>query len=165
MNKKNIVCFDTHIVIWGVKKTANPEQEDCIPKAVHLIEKCEKDGIEIIIPSVVVAELLCILDDDEKNKLLGTLEKHFLIIPFDLHAALHYSQIWRRHHGLRAELGVTREQMKADFMIVSTAVARGASCIYSHDGPLRAFAKGHIEIKELPPAPPRQLSFDYEKTP
>lgn len=39
----NLVCFDTHIIIWGIKKQATPGQEGNIEKAKDLIEMCEKD--------------------------------------------------------------------------------------------------------------------------
>jgi hypothetical protein len=36
-----LVCFDTHIIIWGVKGQATSGQEDKIDKAKYLInQKC-----------------------------------------------------------------------------------------------------------------------------
>jgi hypothetical protein len=53
MNRR-IVCFDTQVVIWGIKKEAIPEQEHMIARATALIEKCQEDDTKIIIPSITV---------------------------------------------------------------------------------------------------------------
>lgn len=50
----DLVCFDTQIIIWGVKRQATPGQEDNIDKAKYLINTCEENGIDIMVPSVVV---------------------------------------------------------------------------------------------------------------
>lgn len=40
--------------------------------------------------------------------------------------------------------------MKADLMIIATALAKGASCIYSEDSGLKKFAQDYIDGKPLP---------------
>ena len=40
--------------------------------------------------------------------------------------------------------------MKADYLIMATALAKGADCIYSEDAGLKKFAQGHINVRPLP---------------
>ncbi len=148
----DIICFDTQIVIWAVKKEATPGQEDMILKAEILLNMCNENKSEIIIPSIVIAELLSGLPPDRHSFFIKVIEKNFSIPPFDLHAAAVYAKIWRNSKELRKEekeRGAKREEMKADSMIVAIAKARGAICIYSEDPRLRKFAEGYIEAKSL----------------
>ena len=41
-------------------------------------------------------------------------------------------------------------------MILATALARKVDVLYTHDGPLRKVADGLLEVRELPPPPPKQ---------
>jgi len=139
----NLVCFDTQIIIWGVKRQATPGQEDNIDKA-----KCEKDGIDIMVPSVVVAEILCALEPGLH-----------IVPPFDTQAALHFAEMWRNKKQLKDESGISRAEMKADYMITATAIARGAKCIYSQDAGLKKFAQDYIDVRPLPSIE-RQMSIE-----
>ena len=154
MNK--IICFDTSILIWGIKQESNPEQEQNIEKAAHLIRTCSRDGTVVIIPSIVVAELLSGVDAKIRDNILKGLSG-FRVVPFDLQAALLYAKIWTKDARRKAKsLEITRTETKADSMIVATAIAHGATCVYSHDNGLGVFADGHIEVCELPNVPPKQ---------
>lgn len=164
---RNLVCFDTQIVIWGMKEDAIPEQEHMIARATALIEKCQEDATKIIVPSIVVAELLSGASERESNQLLAALQKHFIVPPFDIQAAQYFAKLWRDkelREGLKNE-GATRAEMKADCLIVATAVARGARYIYSHDPKLEKFGRGHIEVRGLPPPPPSQSTFLKDQEP
>jgi hypothetical protein len=79
----DLVCFDTHIIIWGVRGRATSGQEDKIEKAKYLIGKCEKDNIKIIVPSVVVAEVLCALEPKLHNAVSELMHRKFIVPPFD----------------------------------------------------------------------------------
>lgn len=158
---RNLVCFDTQIVIWGIKREAIPDQEHMITRATALIEKCQENDTKIIIPSIVVAELLSGTLQRENNQLVTALQNYFIVPPFDIQAAQYFARLWRDkelREGLRNE-GATRAEMKADCLIVATAVARGARCIYSHDPRLERFGQGHIAVRGLPPLPPSQSTF------
>ena len=56
--KNSIVCLDTQIVIWGVKKQSTPDQSEMILRAEYLLEKFLSSGTKILVPSIVVAEIL-----------------------------------------------------------------------------------------------------------
>jgi predicted nucleic acid-binding protein len=141
----DLVCFDTQIIIGGVKRQATPGQEDNIDKAKNLISICEKDGINIMVPSVVVAEILCSLELGLHSAFSELMHRRFIVPPFDTQAALHFAKIWKNKKQLKDEGGISRAEMKADFMITATALARGAKCIYSQDVGLKKFAQDYTK--------------------
>lgn len=155
----DLVCFDTQIIIWGLKEEATDGQEVNIDKAKYLIDTCEKDGVDIIVPSIVVAELLCALDPSLHNDFRKQMHRRFIVPPFDTQAALHFAKIWREKYQFKDEYGISRTKMKADFMITATAIARGAKCIYSEDIKLKKFAQDYIDVRPLPIIE-RQMSIE-----
>lgn len=155
----DLVCFDTQIIIWGVKRQATPGQKDKIDKAKYLISICERDGIDIMVPSVVVAEILCALDSSLHNAFSEFMHRRFIVPPFDTQAALHFAEMWRNKKQIKDDSRISRAEMKADFMITATAMARGAKCIYSEDVGLKKFAQDYIDIRPLPSIE-RQMSIE-----
>jgi predicted nucleic acid-binding protein len=100
-----------------------------------------------MIPSIVVAEFLCEIEPEKHHAVNEFMHRRFIIPPFDTQAALRFADIWRKR---RKEKVIARAEMKADFMITATAMARGANCIYSKDAGLRRFAQDYIEVRALP---------------
>ena len=83
---------------------------------------------------------------------INLFKKQFIIAPFDALAASKFSLIWQANKPaddakqiIREH--ITRAELRADSMIVATAVARKAECIYSHDKWIKTFAKGFIDVK------------------
>jgi predicted nucleic acid-binding protein len=81
-----------------------------------------------------------------------------MVAQYDIRAALYYAKIWRAKSDKSKlkelqENGKTRQELKADRMIVATALANGSECIYSHDGGLKVFGDGFIEVRSVPPGP------------
>lgn len=155
----DLVCFDTHIIIWGVRGKATSGQENNIEKAKYLISKCEEDGIKIMVPSVVVAEFLCALESRLHSDVSELMHRRFIVSPFDTQAALYFAEMWRNKKQTKDESGISRAEMKADYMITATAIARGAACIYSEDVGLKKFAQDYIDVKPLPSIE-RQMSIE-----
>lgn len=152
-----LVCIDTQILVWGVKQEANSEQDEMIGKAINFLEHLDENKVKVIVPAIVVAELLMPIPIKAQSSFMSLIQENFLIVPFDGAAAAHFAQIWQQNkdHNILEEVkagfhNATRSEMKADYMIVATAVARRARCIYSNDGPLTKFAKGCIEVRRMP---------------
>jgi predicted nucleic acid-binding protein len=82
-----------------------------------------------------------------------------MIPPFDTQAALHFEKMWRNRKQVKDQNGISRAEMKADFMIAATAIARGAECIYSEDAGLKKFAQDYIDVRPLPRIA-RQMSIE-----
>lgn len=148
------VCIDSQVIIWGIKQQATGGQEDMITKAADFFQWIDRNGHEIIIPSVVVAEVLAPEPAGIRSRYLEILNNNFIIVNFDNIAALKYAEIL---HGrfedvkrLAADNGVVKQKMKLDHLIISCAIVNGANCIYSYDKGLKSFASGLIDVREFP---------------
>lgn len=102
-----------------------------------------------MLPAVVVAEVLCSLEPAIHNEFNALIQRLFVVAPFDTQAAAHFAVMWRMSKQLHGKTGISRAEMKADFMIVATAIARNARCIYSEDVGLRKFAQNYIKVCSL----------------
>lgn len=149
----NLVCLDTNIVIWGIRKVAAVGQEEMMTRASNLFKLFEADKTVIIVPSIVVAEILSGLEPKFHQPFMTAIQSRFMMPSFDSHAAMLYAQVWqayKNHQSPSIEPPRPREGLKADSFIIAIALANKASCIYSHDKHLKTMATGFIEVKTLP---------------
>lgn len=150
------VAFDNHVLIWGIKEEATPGQEVMIPRTKHFIDECTKNKMTMMIPSVVLAELLTAIDPKHHTMVNNLIAQSFLVPPFDSASAIIFARLWQERQAsgaidsIKLELGATRQELKADCMIVASALAHRAEAIYSHDDKLKKFANGAIPILEIP---------------
>ena len=153
-----LVVFDTHILIWGVQKTARQEQKDMISKTERFFKHLDDNHAKVLIPSVVLSEFLMPIPAAEMGTYLQKFEEKFMVIPYDAMAALEFAKIWQSKQEddtiqvLRHE-GFSKHHLKVDSMIVATAINQKATCIYSHDSGLNKLASGYIAVKEIPSLP------------
>ena len=154
----DLVCLDTDVVIWGIKGEATPGQEDMVPRAKAFLKNLDDKGTRVLIPAVVVAELLIKVQVGLHSDVLSFFQRRFIIGDFDLPASSHFARIWQTRMDDQTipslqSAGVFRTKLRADCMIVATAIAHGASCIYSHDRGVHRFAEGHILVAQIPELP------------
>lgn len=161
-------CLDNNILIWGVRGVATSGQEEMIQRAQTFFEDLDTSDADILVPSVVVAEFLAGVPKQQHLGLLDVLNRRFQVVPFDVRTAAVAAELWRdaaeRNPHLKDQIreafpGTERAKIKADLMILATALARGADVLYTHDGPLKMAAEGRIEVRELPPPRPRQADL------
>lgn len=116
-----LICFDTNFVIWGIKQEASPGQEHCIKRANYVIEQCEENGDQIVVPALVVGEALCAIPENERSDFVRFLPAQgCLIMPYDSKAAIHYAKMWSDRNGSGE---FSREEMKTDYLIAAVALA------------------------------------------
>ena len=159
------VCLDNHILIWGIRGISTPGQEGMINRAQALFEDLDESDADIMVPAVVVSEFLAGVPKPQHSGLLEVLNRRFQIPPFDVRTAAVAAGLWRdaaeRNPHLREVVreafpGTEKSKIKADMMILATALVRKADILYTHDGPLRATAADFIEVRDLPAPRPRQ---------
>ena len=164
------ICLDNHILIWGVRGVSSPGQEEMIPRCQAFLEELDAIDAEILVPSVVVAEFLAGAPKEQHTELLDVLHRRFELPPFDVRMAAVAAQLWRegaeQNPHLREQVrqlfpGTEKSKIKADMMILSTALVRRADVLYTHDGPLRTVAQNRLEVRELPPPPPKQTILPF----
>jgi len=159
-----IVCFDTHVVIWGIKEEASSSQQDMIERAKELIRQCEAQEDTVVIPALVVGEVLCNLPVASQPSLWQALNDNFIIAPYDARAALHNAQIWQEQATVRQTLRsqeTPRQAIKTDITILATALAYNCEILYTEDNDLAQLADRYIKVKKISdvPIPPQQLGL------
>jgi predicted nucleic acid-binding protein len=152
-----VVCLDTMILIWGVKRESGPSQELKIKNAVAFLKDLEEQGAQIIIPAPVLAEVLTRVPEERFEEISGFISTHFMVMPFDAAAAVVAARLRQTvaGNGVMKQLtdaGVSKREIKLDIQIAAVAIAQHASCIYSNDGEMSKVACGMIEVKDMPHA-------------
>jgi predicted nucleic acid-binding protein len=147
------VAIDTTILVWGVRKERPKDgRADLVERCVRLIEWVESDGGSIIVPSIAAAEYLIGCSPESRELQRKELFENFFVAPFDGRAAAIAADLYDRNLVAIARKGANapRQSLKADFNVIATAIAHGASCIYAGDNHMEAFACGRIPVKTAP---------------
>jgi len=151
-----LICLDTHVLIWGIQEVSTPNRSQMIPKAKAFLTSLDLGDDQGLVPSVVVAELLLSVPPEVHTAFTTRLGGYFSTPPFDLKAATIFAQICQAKkesriiEDLQQNLDATRTELRADCMIVATAIAQNAGYIISHDAKLKRFAEGYISVYEIP---------------
>ncbi len=160
------ICLDTQIISWGIFERCSDGQENNIQYAKKLLEQICGNGDEIIMPTVVVAELLTPLHESQHPMAMNLLDMAVTCAPFDLGCASRFALLWQRKNdeGVVKDLmknhDAKRQEVKADCLIVATAAQNKVDVIYSNDKKLRKFATGVVDAEDLPQIPVQQsLNF------
>ena len=156
------VGIDTMVMIWGLQskgaKRGNPRQPNLRElqiRAVILLDMLELDHAQIIVPTVMVAELLVGVERQFHGDFLADLQTRFFCPPFDLRARALAAELWQFHKGLPKPDQLQRSVLKADVMIIATARATGAGTFYSHDASCRRLAQqAGMVAEDLPTSHP-----------
>lgn len=153
------VCLDNNILIWGIRGVSTPGQAGMISRTQALFQDLDESDADIIVPAVVVSEFLAGVPKPQHPGLLEVLNRRFQLPPFDVRTAAVAAGLWRdaaeRNPHLREVVreafpGTEKAKIKADIMILATALVRNADVLYTHDGPLRTIADNLIEVRDLP---------------
>ena len=148
-----MICFDTHVLIWGVQKTAKPGQEYLVERTLRYIRHLDQQNKQIMIPAPVVGEYLSHFNGSDLTKQKELIQRYFFVPSLDFHAAAIQAEI-EGDRGLlkriRSGSGLDRQQLRVDSQIIAVALANKAEKIISHDPHMRELAQGRIEIEEIP---------------
>lgn len=157
-----IFAIDSNTCIWAIKGHGD---QGMIERAAYLLAQMDAGGHILLVPTIVLAEVLAPEPLEKHVVIMDKLAKNTIIADFDLRAASIYANMFRNKieelKKFGDEIGVDNQKMKADHLILASAIAQGANCIYSHDKGIRAFGQKYIDVRDLPSIPPRQpLLFD-----
>lgn len=145
-----IVCIDSHVFIWGIKKKPGPEQIAMVERTEKFFQWIDANRIQVIIPSIVIAEVLLPEPLGTHAKYLEIIHEIFIVASFDERAAVKYAEIagkkWGDLKQLCLDTGIRREKMKLDHMIIACGLVNGATRIYSNDPDIKTFGHDIIEV-------------------
>lgn len=148
------------------KLVSNPEGRINV-----LINKLQKEGTKIVVPTPVLSEILVIAGTAGPSY-LSILEKTsvFRIAPFDIRAAVEVAAMAQRDRSLPKKLKssvATWAKVKYDRQIVAIGKTLGTTAIYSDDNDLKALAKAYsiepsgIADLPLPPEDPQTSLLEH----
>lgn len=158
--EKPVVAIDSMTLVWGIRQVGSPEQ---LRRAKYLFDLLDDQGAQIIVPSVVVSEFLVCIEPERHAAIIATISSRFLIAPFDARcASLAATMFVAGKGGINKGQPNARICLKADCLVVATAVCHGAKRFYSGDQECRDRAAKYIEVRDLPMT--SELLFD-ESTP
>lgn len=169
-----MVVFDTSVLAISFDKNAAVPLDpstgvpiaDCQARIDYLLKNLGASKVRIIIPTPVVAEFMVMGGPDREKRVdLIANSKVFLVAPFDLRAAVECALIEEGEVRVALPSSETKAKVKFDRQILATAIARGATTIYTGDKQLASRAKrcGLQAVLtwelELPPAAPESPQF------
>lgn len=151
-----LICLDTNVLIWGLKKQASPAQPEMIPRARAYLEWIETNGRRAAIPAPSLAEALIKIGIGSREGLLREITKRIQICPFDSKAAFIYGGI---HDELVSKFKgkSDRRSLKTDLMILAVAISNHASKLVTHDNALIGERIRGVEIMQIPQVPSQPL--------
>jgi predicted nucleic acid-binding protein len=159
LTKSKIVCLDNNITAFALRDDAHPDDADKAKKAKALLRYLDEQEKIILLPTPVITECLWPVQFHAREPVLNVINK-FMIGTFDLAASVKCAEMMHAitpaEKEFKEDKGITKAQMKFDYMIAAIAIVNKAECIYSEDEGLKTFCKGHIEVRSIPPDMPKQ---------
>lgn len=162
------VCVDTQLMIWGVKGESSANRIEMKKKAEHFIKSLIAENAKIVVPSVVLAEMMCNVPEDERVSVLNGFTKNFQIQPFDTRTALIYAETFYKKKIVPGDasnesMNGNRKTIIADIMIVASAKASDAATLYSEDSDIQKLSAGIIGFSSLPEPKGQMDLFEESK--
>ncbi len=154
-----IVAVDSMALVWGIRKEGTATERS---RARWLFEQLDNEGAQVLIPSVVLAEYLTLVDPKKHRDVIAELSTRFIIPPFDVQcASLAAEPFVEGKQSRQMDEPGARKCLRADCLIVATAAVHGARILYSGDGKCRnlAAAAPNLQAQDLPTIPPSLFSY------
>jgi predicted nucleic acid-binding protein len=149
-----MACFDTPILIWGIRACATPGQENMIVRAKRYISHLSDKKVRVVIPTPVLAEYLIGVPKEDRDSHRAILERNFLMPALDIRAAQLAADLQsdtEMMKTLRKQHGVDRQSLRTDAMIIAIAIVNGVQKIVTNDiDHFRKLAQGQILVDGLP---------------
>lgn len=169
-DKRNIVCIDSMICVWGIKKEANKDQLHMIPRAEAFLEWLDASNKTIMIPAPVIMEILIPVDDPQRvERIYNVIEKNFIIGDLDALAGVKAGQIinenkelWEEHYKKEGDEGL-RNKIKVDSQILAIAITSKADVLYTFDKRLINLGSQYLRTEEMPDIPKQGKLFEENK--
>lgn len=159
MAKSKIVCLDNNITAFALRDDAHPDDADKVIRARALLRYLDEQEKIILLPTPVITECLWPVEVHARERVINVINK-FMIGAFDLAASVKCAEMMHAitpaEKKFKKERGITKAEMKFDYMIAAIAIVNEADCIYSEDEGLKKFCEGHIDVRPIPTDIPTQ---------
>ncbi len=148
-----MICFDTSPVIWGVQGKAKPDQAYMVERTKRYIRYLDEKKTRIMIPAPVLFEYLLHFNQKEQEEQRRTIEKHFIVPSFDIHACELAAELQGNTQLIQEIIStgdLDKIKVRTDAQIIAIAIVNQAEKIISHDPHFKTLAQGRIAIEEVP---------------
>lgn len=157
-----LLCIDTNVMIWGILQNGKTEKErHMIQKASAFFKNSFEEGKLFAISIITFAEFMAGIPKDDRDLYTEIIYKNFILLPYNLNAALRSADIFYDHHSerktsYRGERGI----MCADIKILATILAAQKDYqkikFITEDTKFRKLAANYIDTCGIPDPPPEQ---------
>ena len=154
-----LVLLDTMICLWGMKGQATPGQEHKIRDAQRFLDYLDEEGFEVAISAVTLSELLVACGESEREELAKEIGETLLVLSFDVGSAIQASILFQNWKQKNESTSNTRQTVKADCQILGTAIAHGASTLFTEDKEILKMAGNRIKVLPIPPQAQQELDL------
>lgn len=159
-----VICFDTHLLIWGIRGYAEPTQSHMIGRTRRYIQHLDSQREQIMVPTPALAEYLVGVPPQDRERHRRALERHFIFPAFDFPSAQLAAELQQNRELLkevRRESNTPRQCLKTDVMIIAVAIAHGANKIITHEfKSFKKLAGGMIEVEDIPDISEQEVLFE-----
>ena len=133
-----MVVFDTSVLVDLFNFNLRGERRERLDL---LVETLKKKRELVMVPTPAYTEFL-VKAGNARNSYCEQIEASqiFRIDPFSKRAAVECAQLLEQAFKLKDRRNVTKTKFKFDWMIIATAKAHGASCVYHLDSDIERYA-------------------------
>jgi len=142
-----MICLDTTALIRLMQEAKNEQETSEKLQIQRAFTKWEADHLRILIPAVVLGEFLMGFDEPGRQAVVvEVMQRNFIIGAYDAEAAIRASVLRLQVGGKEGIRAIQREQdlskqcVKADLMIVATALSHRAQLLVCEDRGVREIA-------------------------
>ena len=149
----NVLCLDSNIVIWGFLPNGKTETEQKMKKKVSaFLQKCFNEKIKFAISIISLSEFFVQIPENEKTHFLEIFQKNFIILDFNLAAAMQAASIFHEQYGkMKRSYYESRGILRQDIQILATILAFGKLKLITEDYGFQKLAANYgIPVSGIP---------------
>jgi predicted nucleic acid-binding protein len=154
-----MIAVDTNVLMWGVRGEPDSSGRQMVERCAALFQDLSEQRAKVMVPSIVLAEFLQGQDIESQRQLRAIIGKRFFVAPFDAQAAGIAAELYAtsNYKQIQADCNnVYAASLKADYKVVATAIAHGATKLYADDTQISAIAHGRILVVAVPELRPQR---------
>jgi|SRR6185437_3773565 len=143
------VALDATALIYAIEPNAcrESQQADAAQVSAFIDWLKVAQGAEIQVPAPAHSEFLAFYAEDVRLRMIALLKRGFVVTPFDEEASVRAANLWSQIGGkafrkrMKKDFDISKQCVKTDIQIVSTAIVHGAGGIITVDTGLIETAK------------------------
>jgi predicted nucleic acid-binding protein len=166
----NLVCIDSMICVWGIKRQASEDQQHMIKKTETFLNWLDEQKRKVLIPSPIITEILAPIDDiNEREKIMNKINAGFIIGSLDAIASIKAGEIWNKRSDWREiykeGTDILKNRFKFDTLILGIAITKNVDVFYTEDDKLKKIGQDYLQVESVPNLPSQlELNiFDEEQ--